>query len=64
MGVVTNWYGQEGDRKGRVSVKLEKLVKEKSVVINKVKKKHRGEWRDAIRGQEVLFGTLGNQEIY
>lgn len=63
--MMTNWYGQEGDRKGRVSVKLEKSVKEKSVVINKVKKKkHRGEWRHAIRRQEVLFGSLGNQEIY
>ena len=38
MGVVTNWSEQEGDRKGSVSVKLEKLVKEKSAVINKVKK--------------------------
>lgn len=58
MGVVTKWYEQEGDRKGSVSVKLEKLVKEKSAVINKVKKKNRGEWRGAIRRQEVLFGTF------
>ena len=54
---MTNWYEQEGDRKGSVSVKLEKLVKEKSAVINKVKK-NRGEWRGAIRRQEVLFGTF------
>ena len=55
MGVMTNWYGQEGDRKGRVSVKLEKSVKEKSVVINKVKKKNIEENGDMQSGDRRFY---------
>ena len=69
MGVVTNWSEQEGDRKGSVSVKLEKLVKEKSAVINKVKKiEENGEVQSGDRRfyleLSVFIYLWGNQEIF